>query len=95
MRNIVRGFLLLCGTVLVILRLFPTGHESWISKLFFDDIIHARVGALTVNVISFFGFSSNAYQAFASNLASLVHAFAVILQVLAIGLTFYIITRWI
>jgi hypothetical protein len=85
--------LLLCGVALVILRLFPTGEQGWISKLFFDDIIHARIEALTVKVISFLGLSSSAYQAFASNLASLGHAFAIILQVLAISLIFYIIAR--
>ncbi len=95
MRSIIRKFLLWCGAVLVILRLFPTSDEGWIAKLFFDDIIHPEVEALTVKMISFFGLTSDAYQAFASNLASLGHAFAIILQAIAIGLTCYIVTRWI
>ena len=85
----------MCGAALVILRLFLTGHEGWISKLFFNDIIHARIEVLAVKAISFLGLSSSAYEGFASNLASLAHTFAIILQALAIGLTFYIITRWI
>ena len=52
-----------------------------------------RPEVLAVKVISFLGLSSSAYQGFASNLASLAHVFAVTLQALAIGLTFYIVTR--
>ena len=95
MRSITHRFLQLCGTVLVLLRLYPSSHEGWISKLFLDDIIHAKIEAATMHVVSFLGLSSDASQAFASNLTSLGHSFAILFQALAIALTFYIITRWI
>ncbi len=93
MRSIIHRFLVLCGAALVILRLFPSSDDGWISKLFLDDVIHANVEAAGMHAISFMGFTSNAYQDCASNLMSLVHLFAMVFQVVAIALTFYVITR--
>jgi hypothetical protein len=93
MRDIIHRFLVLSGTVLVILRLYPSSDDGWISKLFFDDVIHANVEAAAMQVISFMGFTSNAYQDCASNLLSLVHSFAIVFQAVAIAFIFYVITR--
>jgi hypothetical protein len=94
-RDIIHKFLLLCGTALVLLRLYPSDRGGWISKLFWDDVINAGIESMTVRVISFLGFTSSAYQGFASNLDSLAHAFAILLQALAIAFICYILTRWI
>ncbi len=93
MTSIIHRFLVLCGTALVILRLYPSSDDGWISKLFFDDVIHANVEAAGMKVISFMEFSSSAYQDCASNAMSVVHSFAIVLQAVAIALTFYVITR--
>ncbi len=95
MRDVIHRFILLCGTVLVLLRLYPSDRGGWISKLFWDDVINTRIESMTVQVISFLGFTSSAYQAFASNLDSLAHAFAILFQALAIAFICYILTRWI
>ena len=95
MRDVIHRFVLLCGTVLVLLRLYPSDPGGWISKLFRDDVINARIEAVAVQMISFLGLTSSGYQAFASNLSSLAHAFAILFQVLAIAFICYILTRWI
>lgn len=93
MRNAIRSFLMLCGGALVVLRLCPSEPGGWISKLLFDDVINDRIEAVTVKVISFLGFTSSAYQQFASNLNSLAHAFAILLQAVVIAFVFWILTR--
>lgn len=95
MRNVIHRFLLLCGAALVILRLCPSDPGGWISKLLCDDVINARIEAVTVQAISFLGFTSSAYQQFASNLNSLAHAFAILLQAVVIAIVFYMLSRWI
>ena len=95
MKSIIHTFMVLFGTALVILRLYPSSDNGWISKLFFDDIIHANIEAVSTRFIWFMAYSSNDYQAFVPNLTSLGHAFAIAFQAIAIALTFYIITRWI
>jgi hypothetical protein len=95
MRIIIHRFIVLCGTALVILRLYPSSGKGWVSKLFFDDIIHAKIEAVSTWAVAFAGFSSDDYQAFVPNLMSLGHSFAILFQAVAIALTFYIITRWI
>ena len=95
MKSIIRRFLLLCGTVLVLLRLYPSDPGGWISRLFWDDVIHAKIEATAVQVILFLGFSSPSYQAFASNLIALGHSFTILFQAVAIALIFYIVSRWI
>ncbi len=85
--------MVLCGILLVILRFYPSSEDGWISKLFFDDVIHATIEAVSMRFISFMGFTSNDYQAFVPNLMSLVHSFAIVFQAVAIALTFYVITR--
>ncbi len=93
MMSIIHRLLVLCGTASVILRLYPSGDDGWISQLFFDDAIHANVEAAGMQVISFMGFTSNAYQSCASNVMSLAHSFTIVLQAVAIALTFYAVTR--
>ena len=94
MRSIIHRFLVLCGTALVVLRLYPSSDDDgWISKLFFDDVIHTSVEAAGMQAISFMGFTSNAYRDCASNVTSLVHSFTIVFQAAAIALTFYVITR--
>jgi hypothetical protein len=95
MKSIIHRFMVLCGAALVILRLYPSSGKGWVSKLFFDDVIHAKIEAASMWAISFAGFSSDDYQAFVPNLMSLGHSFAILFQAVAIALTFYIITRWI
>ncbi|HME44212.1 MAG TPA: hypothetical protein VKF36_14060 [Syntrophorhabdales bacterium] len=95
MRDILHKLLVLCGAVLVVLRLFPSDPGGWISKLFYDDVINVRIEAMTMQLISFLGFTSTAYQQFASNLSSLAHAFALLLQAVVIAFVFFILTRWI
>ena len=95
MRDVLHRFILLCGTVLVLLRLYPSDRGGWISNLFWDDVINARIESMSVQVISLLGFTSSAYQGFASNLDSLAHAFAILFQALAIAFVCYILTRWI
>ena len=95
MRDIIHKFLLLCGTALVLLRLYPSGRGGWISKLFWDDVVNAKIEASTVQVLAFLGLTSSAYQAFASNLDSLAHAFAILFQAVAIAFVCYILARWI
>jgi hypothetical protein len=48
-----------------------------------------------MQVISFFGFTSTAYQQFASNLSSLAHVFALLFEAVVIAFVFFILTRWI
>ncbi len=93
MRDLLHNFLVLCGAALVALRLYPAEPGGWISRLFLDDVIHVRVEEATVYVISFFGFTSSAYQQLASNLDSLAHVFATCLQAVMIGFAFYLLTR--
>jgi hypothetical protein len=95
MRNAVHKFVILCGTVLVLLRFYPSDSGGWISKLFWDDVIQTKIEAVSTRVILFLGLYDSGYQLFAANLASLAHAFAILLQVLAIALIFYILARWI
>lgn len=95
MRDILHKLLVLCGAALVILRLFPSEPGGWISRLFCDDVIHVRVEAMTVQLISFLGFTSSAYQQVASNLSSLAHVVALLLQAVVIAFVFVIVTRWI
>ena len=95
MRDILHRFLVICGTVLVILRLFPSDSGGWISKLFYDDVINVRIEAMTMQLVSFFGFTSTAYYQLASNLGSLVHVFALLFQAVVIAFVFFILTRWI
>ena len=82
-------------SISVALRLYSSSRGGWISKLFWDDVIHTKIEAMTVQVISFLGFSSNAYQAFAANLTSLVHVFAILFQALVIALICFLLARWI
>ena len=93
MRDVVHKFLVLCGTALVVLRLYPSEPGGWISRLFYDDVINVRVEAGTMQLISFLGFTSTAYQQFASNLSSLAHLCALLLQAVVIGFVFYVVTR--
>ena len=93
MRDIVHKFLVLCGAALVVLRLYPSEPGGWISKLFYDDVINVRVEAMTMQLISFLGFTSTAYQQFASNLSSLAHGFALLLQAVVIAFIFFILAR--
>ncbi len=80
MRDALHKFLVLCGVALIILRLYPTEPGGFVSKLFCDDVIHTRIEGATVHVISFFEFTSHAYQELASNLHSLAHACALLLR---------------
>ena len=94
MRSIIHSLLVLCGTALVVLRIYPSGDEGWISQLFFfDDVINANVEAAGMQLISFMGFTSNAYRDCASNIMSMVRSFSNVFQAVAIALTSYLITR--
>jgi hypothetical protein len=95
MRNLLHKLLLWLGAALVLLRLYPADPGGWISRLFYDEVIHVRVEAITVQMLSFFGFTTSAYQQFASNLSSLAHAFTVLIQAVVIAFVFYIFARWI
>ncbi len=95
MRGILHKFLFVCGAVLVILRLYPAHDGGWISQLFLDNMIHAKMEAASLRVIQFLGLSFPAYNSFMYTLTSLGHAFAILSQAVAIALTFWIITRWI
>jgi len=93
MRDLFHNFLVLCGVVLVGLRLYPAKPGGWISELFLDDVIHVRIKAATVEMISLSGLASSAYRELASNLDSLAHAFAICFEAVIIGLVFYALTR--
>ncbi len=95
MRDILHKLLVLCGAALVVLRLFPSEPGGWISSLFCDEVIHVRIEAMTGQLISFLGFTSTAYQQFASNLSSLAHVFALLFEAVVIAFVFFILTRWI
>jgi hypothetical protein len=94
MKRIVHWFLILCGAVLVVLRLYPSDVD-WLSKLFFDDIIHDRMQSLSVTIIQALGITGSSAPSYVANLVSLGHVVAVCIQALGIVLTFYIVTRWI
>lgn len=94
MKSIIHVFLLAVGAILVGLRLYPSHHEGLISRLFFDDVIHAKIEAVSIRVIGALGLPFNeASQFLSSNLTSLGHAIAIMFQALVIALTFYIVTR--
>jgi hypothetical protein len=94
MKTITHWFLLLCGAVLVGLRLYPSDVD-WISKLFFDDVIHDKMQSASVTIIQTLGITGISAPPYVANLTSLGHAVAVCIQAIGIALTFYIITRWI
>ena len=95
MRDIIHKLLVVCGAALVVLRLFPSDSGGWISKLFYDDVINVRIEAMATQLVSFLGFTSTAYDQLASNLSSLVHLFALLLQAVVIAFVFFVLTRWI
>jgi hypothetical protein len=95
MRTVIHKFLLLCGASLVFLRFLPANSGGWLSRFFLDQKIHDRFDAWSVKAIAALGVPLENYQTHITQLASLAHVVAIIAQALAIGLTFYIITRWI
>ena len=95
MRSLIHKFLLLCGAALVCLRFVPTKPGDWLSKLFFDDMIHDRFDAWGAKLILGLGVSGDAYQTQIAGLESLAHVMALIAQALLIALLVYIITRWV
>jgi len=95
MKDYLHKFLVLCGTVLVILRFVPAEPGGFLSKLFLDEMIHDRLEPLSVQLIQFCGLSLQDYQTHITGLTSLVHIATIIAHAFLIGLLFYIITRWI
>jgi hypothetical protein len=58
-----------------------------------DDMIHARIEAVSIRAIQTVGVAADVSGSYAANFASLVHTFAILFQALTIALTFYLITR--
>jgi hypothetical protein len=85
MRRFCRWLLLLCGTAIISLRLYPSDIE-WVSKLFHDDLVYAHANALSLRVISESGLSLSLYGAHVDNLATLTHTVVIILEAVAVAL---------
>jgi hypothetical protein len=95
MRDAIHKFFVLCGWALVALRFVPSEPGGYLRRLFFDDAVHDRISSIIVNLSVSIGLVGEQYQTQISGLNSLAHVFALIIEAFGIGLTFYIITRWI
>ena len=95
LRDFIHKFLLVCGAGLVFLRFLPAKPGGFLSRLFFDEVVHDRISALAVNAIVGLGVDADQYQTQVAGLESLAHVIALIVQALGIALTFFVIARWV
>ena len=93
MRRFIHWLVLACGFVLVCLRLYPTEDSEWLSNLFFDDAVRVKIEAVSLQMIQDMGISSSNFSSYASNLASTVHTFVILLEVLVIAAVFFLVAR--
>ncbi len=93
MRRFLHWLVLACGFALVCLRLYPSEDGEWISNLFFDDAIRVKLEEISLGVIGSLGESVANNATYASNFSSLVHTFAILIEVLIIALVFYLAAR--
>jgi hypothetical protein len=93
MRDIIHKLLLLCGSALVVLRFVPAKPGGFLSKLFFDEVVHNRIGALSTKVFLSLGVTIDQYQSRVAQLASLSHVVALIVEAMGMALTVFINTR--
>jgi hypothetical protein len=93
MRRFLHWLVLACGFALVCLRLYPSDDAEWISNLFFDDAVRVKLEAVSLGVIGSLGESVANNATYASNLSSLVHTFAILIEVVIIAVFFYLVAR--
>jgi hypothetical protein len=94
MRRAVSRFVLLCGAVLVALRIYSSRHQGVISQLFFDNVVHDKIETLSVQVISALALPpGEVSQPLVVHFASLAHVVATVTEVIGIALTCYVISR--
>jgi hypothetical protein len=93
MRRFLHWLVLACGFTLVCLRLYPSDGPEWIPNLFFDDAIRVKLEALSLGVIGSLGESVANNATYASNFSSLVHTFAILIEVVIIAVFFYLVAR--
>lgn len=93
MRRLCRWLLLLCGTALICLRLYPFDETEWVSTLFQDDLVYAQANAFSLRLIRESGLSMKLYASYVSNLTTLTHTVVMLLEAVTIALVFLIASR--
>jgi|WetSurMetagenome_2_1015567.scaffolds.fasta_scaffold890574_1 hypothetical protein len=95
MRYWIHRMLVICGAALVLLRFIPAEPGGYMSRLFLDSRIHDRLDGFAVKMILAMGVEVDQYQTQLTGLMSLAHVGTIFAQAIAIGVIFYVITRWI